>query len=558
VILAGGRTRREVGTRLVVLLIISLLAFSTRLLPLAISPNPFNNDGITECRIASDIVASRHLEFPYGHSYSGTHSLVTPAFDVLIAFLASFFGVSTFAVGQLLVAGLSVLTVACGYLVASRICGRVDGALMAVLFLSLFGTFVFVTGSVWKESLGVAFLVLLVFAFINRSQRRMLAVEIAILATLPIVHHLVTVIALSALVFLTFWSVSLAIWRKDIKRRHAIDVAVAVASIAYTYSYYSVRSLDALSHLNSVADAVEVLAVFLLLCVIAVVVFSWTRHVKWTFAPVPGALFMLLFVWDYNDPLFPYVPGNPQYILLLGASAAFLISVAWYGFEKVLESRSRYRAVPLCLFMPPLAVIAFSMLSGVDLKSFNILYRTMDFADISLALGIAVAFSSLVPRIRLRKALAVVLVAALILTFPFSYATNVLAGMRHDTQEYEVDAMGWIHSYGNESYIIQTDERLSYDASALYDYQKIAALPGLIEDQILPGPLSYNILEEEWMTLGVNDYPQGHPVLNSSYVSQLLHASDVLYIGGPSGNHALVFCASNIGQSQTPGLGTAG
>jgi len=556
--LARARARREIGARVVVLLVISLLAFSTRLLPLAISPNPFNNDGMTECRIASDIVASRHLEFPNGTSYSGTHSLVTPAFDVLIAFLASFFGVSTFAVGQLLVAGLSVLTVAGGYLVASRISGRVDSALVAALFLSLFGTFVFLTGSVWKESLGVAFLMFFVYAYINRSQKRMLAVEIAVLAILPLVHHLISVIALSALIFLTFWSVSLAIFRKDIKRRHVVDSTVAVASIAYTYSYYSVRSLDRLSYVNSVTDALELVTVFLLLCVLVFVVLSRTKHVKWTFAPIPGALFMLLFVWDYYDPLFPYVPGIPHYILLLGASAAFLISVAWYGFEKIMESRSRYRAVPICLLMPALAVIAFSMRSGVSLASHNILYRTIDFADISLALGIAVAFSSLVPRIRLRKALTVVLVAALVLSFPFSYATSVLTGIRHDTQEYEVDAIGWINSYGNESYAIQSDERLSYDARALYDYEKIPALPGLLEHQILSERLAYNLLEDEWMTQGVNDYPYGHPVLNSTYVSYLLRGSDVLYVGGPSGDHAIVFCASDIGQKQTPELGIPG
>jgi hypothetical protein len=513
---------------------------------------------MTECRIASDIVASRHLDFPDGTSYSGSHSLVTPAFDVLIAFLATFFGVSTFAVGQLLVAGLSILTVAGGYLVALRICGRVDSALVAALFLSLFGTFVFLTGSVWKESLGVAFLMLFVFAFINRSQKRMLGVEVAILATLPLVHHLISMIALSALVFLTFWSVSLAVLRKDIKRRHVVDSIVAIASIAYTYSYYSARSLDRLSYVNSVTDALELVAVFLLLCVLVFLVLSRTKHVKWTFAPIPGALFMLLFIWDYYDPFFPYAPGIPHYVLLLGVSAAFLISVAWYGFEKIMESRSRYRAVPLCLLMPTLAVIAFSMLSGVDLASHKTLYRTMDFADISLAFGVAVAFSALAPRIQLRKALAIVLVAALVLSFPFSYATNVLTGIRHDTQEYEVDAMGWIHSYGNESYVIESDERLSYVARALYDYEKIAVLPELIEKQILPGPPAYNLLEEEWMTQGVNDYPQGHPVLNSTYVSQLLGASDVLYVGGPSGDHAIVFCASDIGQKQTPERGVPG
>ena len=102
--------------------------------------------------------------------------------------------------------------------------------------------------------------------------------------------------------------------------------------------------------------------------------------------------------------------------------------------------------------------------------------------------------------------------------------------------EYNKKAIEWADESINGKNLLISDERLAYNARALFDFEKKADLPYYIVNEILPGPSLFNMLEEEWMTIGVNDYPRGHPVLNSTYVSQILSVSDILYVGGPSSN----------------------
>ncbi|MBU0685069.1 MAG: hypothetical protein KJ653_04380, partial [Candidatus Thermoplasmatota archaeon] len=67
--------------------VIAVASFLTRLYPLSISPYPFNNDSITECEIASEILGSGHLNLP-SISEQGTHSMGIPVFNVLIAYFS--------------------------------------------------------------------------------------------------------------------------------------------------------------------------------------------------------------------------------------------------------------------------------------------------------------------------------------------------------------------------------------------------------------------------------------------------------------------------------------
>ncbi|UCE91419.1 MAG: hypothetical protein JSV90_08435, partial [Methanobacteriota archaeon] len=73
--------------RRAILLILALLALLTRLLPLSISQYPFNNDAITECTIASDIIDSQHLDYPSGRFYVDSHSTIAPLYNILLAFV---------------------------------------------------------------------------------------------------------------------------------------------------------------------------------------------------------------------------------------------------------------------------------------------------------------------------------------------------------------------------------------------------------------------------------------------------------------------------------------
>src|SRR3989339_636922 len=110
-----------------VLIVLTVLAVSTRALPYSISLLPFNNDGMTEARIASDILSAGHLSYPEGSFYIDTYSVITPVYNLVLAFLSSVTGYDVFTMSQSLVAVFSVLTVVGGYAIALKLSRNLVG-----------------------------------------------------------------------------------------------------------------------------------------------------------------------------------------------------------------------------------------------------------------------------------------------------------------------------------------------------------------------------------------------------------------------------------------------
>lgn len=537
------------GARAIAVLgMVAVLAFTTRVLPSHISPLPFNNDGLSECRIAGDILESRHLQYPEGAFYLDTHSVITPIYNVMLAFSASVTGSSTYSIAQMLVGIMSILSIVGAFSLTLRFTGSVKGAIATAIALSLFGTAVFLTGSTWKESLGFALLVFFFFAYAHRSERRYLALEVTILLLLPFVHHLVMAVGYLSLSFLTAWSLYFAIVRAGWKRRHTIDFLILLGLSVAAYAYYELTSLDRLSMISE-GLGILLMAVLFIAFVAGLIATLRNRvHTRLTFAPIPAIVILVLATWDYFDPIFPYVPGAPHYVLILIVAISVILSISWFGHEVFISGSSPYRALPLAMMLPPPLLIVFSLVSGFDIHSHQVFYRTFDFVDLSLAVGIGICLSSLRNRPRLELGITLVLVIVLLISFPFGYESKSLLGVRHDTQNYEVDAIDWIDAVSVGEVDIQSDERLSYIAMALYDVEKTPYLPDRLMREGLLGVGAYYVLEEEWMTVGVNDYPRGHPVLNETEIVMVLQSSNVFYCGGPSNNNVIVFVSTTYGQ----------
>ena len=539
--------------KLIVAVILSTLAFSTRLIPYSISAYPFNNDGVTEARIAADIVAAGHLSYPADSFYLDTYSVITPVYNVLVAFSSSFFEISTFSISQALVAVFSILTVMAGYVVALRISNSYVGALSAAMALSLLGTFVYLSGSSWKGSLGVAMLMLLTFAYMNRSDKRYLALELTILMLLPLTYHLAAVFACLMLAYLTLWSMINALFERRLGRTHIVDMSIiAIASLA-AFAYYQVTSFQRLSELDFLDDILLLLFVFLLLLFMAALVLRRKERYgsRWTFAPAVGSTIAFLVYLDYSNPVFPYIQGFGPNILFLGLMYSIFVALAWFGLEKFTRSSSRYRAIPLGLLLPVLTLILFATISGFSLLSHKIFYRTFDYATLSLAMGLSVSIAAVIKE-RIKLVTVIVLISILLATLPFAYMTGPLVGIRHDTQQYEVDAIAWVSANFDMPLSLSSDERLTYDAQALYDFGKNPYLPSILESGNLSRLIYLNLLLEEWLTIGVNDYPRGRPVPDKGYVSYVLAFSDVFYIGGPASNKIVVFELSEVASPAAP------
>lgn len=533
--------------------IIVFAAFMTRLLPLSMSPYPFNNDSLSECGLASEIMTSGHLRFSSSSLWYGTHGGATPILNILLAYLASALGFNTFECAQVLDAVVAITTVG-GVFLLGRLFSSSDGGAIASAFMALMmGTFVFTTGSVWKEMLGIGLLILALYSFTRRAEMRYRILTFAILMTMPLVHHLVTAATILIFAYPLAWSWYLALANGSARKRHLADFVMIVVPIGWAGSYYSLASFDRLTMFSSPLKLFLLVSSFVLISIFAVSIMSIKNHVRWSFAPLAGGGLLALVLLDYLGFLFPYSPSASNFYILLGICSAFLFGLSWYGTERILEARPVYRAIQIALAVSPLSIIGFGMLQGFSLSSQQVLYRTFDFLDIFIFLGVAVAVVEL--RIRHRRLypiLASLMIISVMVSFPFGYASETLLGVRHDTQGYELDAVGWFARH-SELPVLVSDERLGHVANSTAGLTKYASLP---TDILQNNPIfytNYYLVEDSWTTRGVNAFPYGKVVEPKVKFVKMIEAANVFYLGGPFDDRATIFGGSFIGQNAVYG-----
>jgi len=537
----------SVGASLSVIL---LAAFVTRLLPLSISRFPFNNDSLTECGIASEIMDNGHLTYSREAPWHGTHSVATPALNVVLAFVSSSLDVSPYDCAQVVGATICVLTVGAIFLVARTISGSHFGGFVAGFMAVMFGTFVFTTGSVWKGALGVGLLAFATITFMQRNDLRYRILCTLTLLTFPLVHHVVAALAMLFFLYLLFWSWFFALSNGAVRRRHFLDLAMISVPVVVTGAYYSYVSLDRLSAYAYPIQIALLVSFFILFALLSVVVLSLRNHSKWTFSPFLGIALILLLSLDYFGYVFPYSASAANAYFFLAIAFAFTFSLSWYGTELILENMPVHRSIQLAFLVAPLTVISFGISGGLTTSSHQIVFRTFDYLYMFIFVGAGAGLAFLMKRrTRLYPIIGVVLAIAMVVSFPFAYDSDRLLGVRHDTQEFEVDALSWAKDNIGAKKVI-SDERLSYVSWSLDWLVKDAGLPGYMTESntaILPGWIC--LVEDSWTTTGVNAYPKGKVIIPKSNYTAIIDAADVVYVGGPLGNSATVFVGSQIGQT---------
>ncbi|MBN1677631.1 MAG: hypothetical protein JW880_03755 [Candidatus Thermoplasmatota archaeon] len=535
------------------LAVLALAALMSRLYPLYISPYPFNNDSITEYAIATNILETGYVEI-YQDSDLITHSSSIPIFNIFLAYISSALGVSPLDCGQLIIAMLSVLIVLGMYALGRHVCGSFLGGVTTAFLGIVFGTFVYTTGSVWKEALALSFMVLVLIAFIGRSRPGTRALLFVLLMVLPITHHLVAVVTLLTLALAVLWGWYVALRNRALKRRHVLDALTVAVPGGWALAYYFLISFGALQELYSERLLALMPVFFLLLFVVVAAVLSRRSHWRMTLAPVVGAAVVILLLLDYSGYLFPYSPSAPVewYLLLVGATA-LIVTFAWYGSEMIVERCLSHRTIQLCLLLAPIALIGAAFLSGMSYSSHKVTFRSFDFLDIPLFLG--VGFGLMVLRKKSPRKYAVIGIAIAVVataTFPFGYESETLLGVRHDTQPFEVDALMWLSDVNLTTRIV-SDERIAYVSSALIGVWRDNDMPEILITNQTLSPWVLYIVEDRWTTVGVNDFPRGLAVVPETNYSLTLKAANVFYIGGPADDRMLVFLASGIGQFYTYG-----
>jgi len=541
---------RPTGAKALVVILIA--AFTTRLLPLSISQYPFNNDSLGESVLASSILDSRYLDVSTGALWYSTHNGATPAMNVVLAFISSVLGTTPLQCAQVLVSVLSVLTVGCVFLLGRQVSGGLRGGIASSFAAIMLGTFAFVTGSAWKEMMGIALLVLLLVAYLYRDQMKFRLLMFALLMLMPLVHHLVALVALLLVAYLLCWSWVFAFANGLPKRRHLEDLAVTGTSVVWAATYYSAISFDRISLVPSPLKLVVFGVSFILVSMVAVMVLTMRTHSKRTYAPLVGGGLIAILSLDYFGFFFPYTPSATYAYFFLVASSGFLLALAWYGTEVIVERRPLFRAVQIALIVSPISILGYGVVSGFSPVSLQIVYRTFDFVDIFIFLGIGTAFVWLYEhRRKSYKAIGFLTIAFLLVSFPFAYASESLLGVRHDTQAYEMDSIRWLSEHVDSPFLV-SDERIGHIAESTVNIEKHAALPDALKRNTtvtnLP-VIAICLMEDSWTTEGVNDFPYGKVVLAASNYTWVLETANVFYIGGPVTDRAVIFTISGVGLS---------
>jgi len=532
------------------LLILLFAAFMTRLLPLAISQYPFNNDSITESLMSAEILDSGHLVSSSDPQWMWAHADFTPVLNIMLAFFAGLLGTTPFACAQVFGAALAVTTIGGVYLLGRLVSGSERGAITAAFMAIMFGTFVFTTGSIWKEMMGLSLLVVALFAYLRRDSMEFRALLFLLLLIIPFVHHLVAAVTFLVFANLLAWSVFFAFSKGTLTRTNLFDLATISIPGTVAATYYSIVGFDSMIQSSSATNMLLIVAGFIGMNVISMVILSIRRHVRWSFAPLVGVGVGTLILLDYSGYVFHYSTSATRAYVLLGLSTAFIVALAWFGSEIILETRPRYRAFQLALLLSPLTILGLGAIQGPTLTGQKIFYRSFDFLDLFIFLGAAAAVVEIHSRRKsLYQIVCAFMIISLAISFPFSYASQSLLGVRHDTQGYELDALEWMGDQPKAKSIL-SDERICYLARSVIGVSKGSSLPQYIATNTsFPYYLWFYIIEDSWTTIGVNNYPHGELVVNLSYYERMIEAADVFYLGGPAEDNLVVFLPSPIGSN---------
>jgi len=301
------------------LLVLGILSFSVHLLPASISQYPFNNDSLLEVRAAREIIDTGQLDLFRTGDSGATHSESTPAWNVLLAFAASLMGMDPMFVTQPVVASVAPGITLMVFLLAFSLTRDTRSATIAALFVTLFGTFLYLSSSGWKLPLGVLLYIMVVYAYSMRDNVRMRILMVLLLMVIPLVHHLVALIAYMTIAYLTGWSWFHVLAYGRPTRRHYLDLATIVGFAALSMGYYYVVSLDRLSYIGSWKGLLLLFATMGLMLLLATVVLLRKSHSKLSFAPIPAILLFVLAVLDYQGYLFDYRPAQDAVFLRAGA-----------------------------------------------------------------------------------------------------------------------------------------------------------------------------------------------------------------------------------------------
>ncbi len=524
------------------------VAFATRLVPLLFSPLPFGIDGFALARISSDIGASGAWRIDSSNVNSYNQKL--PGFSFLWSAVASLGGLSPLAHVQLVMPLLAALAVIPAYLFGVKATGRRLGGFVAGLFIAFFGSFLLLTSSVSKESIGLLVFPVAVLMFLERRDPRKRVLSVVLVVFLGFLHPLTTLLVLGMISALVVLHQRRAISRGRFRvGSFALDVATGPMLAILPWAYYSSVNLPFLGDLLA-ADALALFLgiVILMTALIAPMGRPANLQVGQRFVSplargilVP-AIGVLVVLGNARNGLFAGAIGTQSGLLQMLPGIGVLAAFALAGYQLVRRTTNRASDLVVSMLVAPVALILFGLLRGLDAESLLIVYRSVDFLDYAFAVLIGVAFVAtwrwLGPWRPAKAVLVGGLLAALLATTPMAWDTPGVFGVNNVTTPVEFRALALLASFGARN--VTTDQRLADVGAMWFGYSMDSSLPVKLRDNESLARFQYALVLERWTTVGAQLHPAPNLVISTTVLENFLTVNRIVYAAGPSGDRIFV------------------
>lgn len=523
-------------------------ALAARLVPLVFSPLPFNIDGFALARIANGVSGSGTWTIDPANANS--YNMKLPGFSLLWSAASSLAGWHPLVMIEVYLVVLTSLVVLPAYLLAVKVTGRRIAGMAAGLFVALFGSFLFLTSSVTKESIGLLVFPVVVLLYQERSDPRKRALAVLFLLYLPFQHSLTALLTLGMVAAIVVLDQRRALARGRFSwRSFGLDLATGPALALPALAYYEAISLPFLSDLLALDAFVVFLAVVLLL---AALLASMARPVRVrigqrlvrpvTHVLLPPAVAIAGVLANSRTSLFAGTLSTQPGLLGILPPIAALAAFALVGYQLVRRTTNRGATLVLAMLVAPVALVLFGLLRGLDPLSLIVVYRSFDFLDYALAILVGVAFAAAWKFLRPwpvgRAVLAAGFLALLLATTPMAWDTPAVFGVENRTTTAEFHALALLAAF--HAHHVTSDQRLADIGTMWFEYTTDPTLPFKLRDNASVAGFDYALILERWTTIGAQVHPAANVVLSPDTIERFLDANRVVFTMGPPGDRIFV------------------
>jgi hypothetical protein len=482
-----------------------------------------------------------------------------PILSMLISEFSLIFGWTPMQTAQVIMPLISFSAVIMIYIITFKITENEIVSLFAGLALALNGFFVYLGAAVMKETLGLPLLILTVYLYHERKDPRKRVLAAVLLLVLTLTHHLTVWIAFVIVSFLMITSNVLDMSHGTFsKKRFALDFLLGPFMFVFTIAYYQVAKLEFFTRVSNTSDVALFASVFLVGAFFCVI-FSLpkpkrkVRRVILNKSLMVPAAGMALLVLNSYTIVFPGTTPTSRSMLFSLVPYLLLIGIGIIGLNLVSLRKTEHKPFIAAILLGPLIVILFALLKGFDAFTFVMVYRSYDYIDFGLAICVGIGAGYLITNtvkgLKLKEntktmtgvktALAIIFLVICLATVPLAYQGQEFYGVQDATDQSEFESMKWLSEH-DENHHIETDKRLNDIMNPYFE---------LDTDRTLPWKLKYNrrissgtvlFMEEKWLSDGAQMSPMRPVVVKQETFDSTIDNNNLIYTGGPSGNHVYI------------------